>query len=648
MKRHPAFESLPGEHLVAREHVLAPTTGAGKLSAGIRRVLIGRPLATEQQIHERLTKVKGLAVLSSDALSSVAYATEETLLILVLAGTGAVRFSLPIAGAIILLLAIVGASYRQTIAAYPNGGGSYIVSKDNLGAMPWGLIAAAALLVDYVLTVSVSIAAGVAALTSAFPNLTPYTVEFGVLFIAIIMIGNLRGIRESGNIFALPTYIFIFSIVALIIVGLAKLALGIDMPKEPPTIAPVEGLGIFLILRAFASGCTALTGVEAISNGVPAFKPPESKNARATLTWMVVILGVMFAGITILAHQLGIVPNDQETVVSQIARTVFGTGAMYFVIQMATMLILVLAANTSFADFPRLSSILARDGFMPHQFAHRGERLAFSNGIIALAVFSTILLVAFGGETDALIPLYAVGVFTAFTLSQAGMVVHHARVRQPGWRTARVINGVGAIATAVVTIIIAATKFIYGAWIVLVIVPIFIAIMAAIHKHYAYVSRVTHEYDPVAVKPRKIIVMPVAKLDAVAERTLNFARSMCGPGDELIAVHVTLDVDESELADRWAKEDRDVRLVCIESPYRALTRPLLAFIDALSDTDPDAFVTVVLPEFVPQHWYEHLLHNHSALALKAALLFRPRTVVVSVPYIPHDQLTPAGRVFGGR
>ncbi|MBV8084538.1 MAG: APC family permease, partial [Chloroflexi bacterium] len=573
---------------------------------------------------------------------------EETLLILVLAGSGAVRFSLPIAGAIILLLAIVGASYRQTIASYPNGGGSYIVSKDNLGAMPWGLIAAAALLVDYVLTVSVSIAAGVAALTSAFPDLTPYTVEFGVAFIAIIMVGNLRGIRESGNIFALPTYIFIVSIVALIIVGLAKLALGIDMPKATPTIAPVEGLGIFLILRAFASGCTALTGVEAISNGVPAFQPPESKNARTTLTWMVVTLGVMFAGITVLAHQLGIVPSDQETVVSQIARAVFGTGAMYFVIQMATMLILVLAANTSFADFPRLSSILARDGFMPHQFAHRGERLAFSNGIIALAVFSTILLVAFGGETDALIPLYAVGVFTAFTLSQTGMVVHHARVRQPGWRTARVINGVGAVATAIVTIIIAATKFIYGAWIVLLIVPIFIAIMAAIHKHYEYVSRVTHEYDPVVAKPRKVIVMPVAKLDAVAERTLNFARSMCSPGDELIAVHVTLDVEESELADRWAKEDRDVRLVCIESPYRALTRPLLAFIDAMADTDPDAFVTVVLPEFVPQHWYEHLLHNHSALALKAALLFRPGIVVVSVPYIPFDRLTPSPKVFAGR
>ncbi len=638
IRYHRAFQSRGEGRLIAKMEAQEPTTRFGKLFALARRILIGRPLATDQSIHERLTRLKGLAVLSSDALSSIAYATEETLLVLVLAGSGAVRFSLPIAGAIILLLLIVGASYRQTITAYPNGGGSYIVSKENLGAMPWGLTAAAALLVDYVLTVSVSVAAGVAALTSAFPDLAPYTVPIGVAFIALITIGNLRGIRESGNIFALPTYVFILSIAALIGVGLVKLAIGAQPVHEPAVIAPMEGITLFLVLRAFASGCTALTGVEAISNGVPAFKPPESKNARSTLTWMIGILGVMFAGITLLAHLLGITPNDQETVVSQIARAVFGGGWMYFLIQMSTMLILVLAANTSFADFPRLSSILARDGFMPHQLAHRGERLAFSNGIIVLALFSTFLLVAFGGQTDALIPLYAVGVFTAFTLSQAGMVVHHARVRQPGWRTARVINALGAMATGIVTIIIAGTKFIYGAWIVLLIVPIFIAIMVAIKKHYDYVSRVTQEYDELAGRVKKIVIVPLAKLDSVSERTLNFARSICTADDELIPVHITMNVDESEFAERWIRDGRETRLVCIESPYRALTRPLLSYIDAMAETEPGAIMTVVLPEFVPQHWYEHLLHNHTALALKAALLFRPGVVVVSVPYLPHGRL----------
>ncbi|MBV9119762.1 MAG: APC family permease, partial [Chloroflexi bacterium] len=630
------------DRLVAQPPVLEAESASGKIFEGIRRVVIGPRLATDQAIHERLTKVKGLAVLSSDALSSVAYATEEILLVLVLAGSGTFNLSLPIAAAIVALLVIVGASYRQTIAAYPNGGGSYIVANDNLGRLP-GLTAGASLLVDYVLTVAVSVSAGVAALTSAVPDLTIYTVPLGVAFIILITLGNLRGIRESGNIFALPTYVFILSITALVVVGLGRIALGMQAPATPPVVAPVEGLGIFLILRAFASGCTAMTGVEAISNGVPAFKPPESRNASTTLVWMVAILAFMFIGITILAHVMGIAPSDQETVISQIARQTFGTGPMYFLIQVSTMLILVLAANTSFADFPRLSSIMARDGFLPHRFAHRGERLAFSAGIIVLALFSIILLVAFGGQTDALIPLYAIGVFASFTLSQAGMVLHHQRLKEPGWRRKRLINGLGAVTTAVVTVIIAVTKFLYGAWIVLLIIPAIIVLLLAIKRHYEYVEEVTKApLQPPAIS-RKLIIVPIAKLDAVSLRTIAFARSLVREGDEFLAVHVSMDVEQSELVDRWVETEPDLRLVCIESPFRALSRPLLAYIDSIRRSDPAAVVTVVLPEFVPAHWYEHLLHNQSALRLKAALLFRPNTVVVDVPYWPDRAAIPAPR-----
>jgi amino acid transporter len=485
--------------------------------------------------------------------------------------------------------------------------------------------------------VAVSVSAGVAAITSAFPELTPFTVALGVTFTLLIMLGNLRGIRESGNIFALPTYVFILSILALIAVGLVRLAAGMPPPHPLAATQPVEGLGLFLILRAFASGCTAMTGVEAISNGVPAFKPPEAPNARTTLTWMVGILAVMFAGITVLARALNIMPSDQETVVSQIAAAVFGRGGAYFLIQIATMLILVLAANTSFADFPRLSSILARDGFMPHQFAHRGDRLAFSYGIVVLAGLSIVLLVAFGGQTDALIPLYAVGVFTAFTLSQAGMVVHHRRVRQPGWRAARLINGFGAVLTGLVTIVIAGTKFIYGAWIVLLLIPLLIWLMLAIKRHYRYVDEVTHHSARTPSRFSNVIIVPVAKLNAVSERTLAYARTIAPKGEDVVAVHVSLGVDQSDLVERWKDWSEQARLVCIESPYRSLVKPLLAYIDQARREAGDGMVTVVLPEFVPSHWYEHLLHNHAGLRLKAALLFRPNTVVASVPYWPEAE-----------
>ncbi|HVA23813.1 MAG TPA: APC family permease [Chloroflexota bacterium] len=635
-RHQPTFQYLDDGHLVARPELLKPTTGVEKVLDGFKRACIGDPLSNERAIHERLTKLKGLAILSSDALSSVAYATEEILLVLVLAGTGVLGLSLPVAAAIVGLLLIVGASYRQTIGAYPNGGGSYIVASDNLGTMP-GLIAGASLLVDYVLTVAVSVSAGVAALTSAFPNLTAYTVEIGVAFTLLIMVGNLRGIRESGNIFALPTYVFIAGILALIAVGMVRLATGMPAPHPLEVVKPVESLGIFLILRAFASGCTAMTGVEAISNGVPAFKPPEAPNARTTLTWMVGILAVMFTGITILARALNITPNDQETVVSQIAAAVFGRNGMYYLIQIATMLILVLAANTSFADFPRLSSILARDGFMPHQFAHRGDRLAFSYGIVVLTGLSILLLAAFGGQTDALIPLYAVGVFTAFTLSQAGMVVHHKRVRQPGWRTARLINGFGAVLTGIVTVVIAATKFIYGAWIVLLLIPLLIWLMLAIKRHYAYVDRVMNEPVHIPSRLKNRIIVPIAKLNAVSERTMAYARSIAPQGDDVIAVHVSMGVEQSDLVEHWKDWSEQARLVCIESPYRSLIKPLLAYVDQARREVGDGMVTVVLPELVPAHWYEHLLHNHAGLRLKAALLFRPNTVVASVPYWPEGK-----------
>ena len=622
--------------LEATEQAHAPRSATGRLVNSVKRVLIGQPLPSAQAIHERLTKLKALAVLSSDALSSVAYATEETLLVLILAGSAALSFSLPIAAGIVALMVIVGFSYRQTIRAYPKGGGSYIVTKDNLGTLP-GLLAGASLLIDYVLTVAVSVSAGVAALASMAPSLLPHLVLMGVLFIAFITIANLRGIRESGNIFAVPTYVFIASMFAMIIAGFIHLFTGGAHPATAVQ-APqaIEGLGLWLVLRAFASGCSAMTGVEAISDGVPAFKEPQAPNARTTLLWMVAILATMFGGITLLAHFFGILPQQPsdpqyQTVLSLIAHEVFGSGFMYYLIQIATALILVLAANTSFSDFPRLSYFLARDSFMPHQYGHRGERLAYSTGILTLGLLSTVLLVAFKAQTDALIPLYAVGVFSAFTLSQSSMVRRWLTRREPGWRTSWVVNAIGALATGLVLVVIVGTKFIYGAWIVILLIPIIILMFLTIHRHYTRVHEQLEGDAPISPAAiRHTIIVPVADLNRLTISTLAYARSL---SSNVTAVHIAEDEDAAgEFRQKWEEWGDKVPLVTIESPYRSVVGPLLRYIDNIDRRDAYDTVTVILPEFVTAHWWENLLHNQTALRLKAALLFRPGTVVTSVPY----------------
>lgn len=634
------FERAGPGHLVVSEESMESRGNVGRAYGRAKRVLIGAPLTTAAAAHERLTKVKALAVLSSDALSSVAYATEEILRILILAGIGALSLSLPIGAAIVALLIIVGVSYRQTIKAYPHGGGSYIVAKDNLGELP-SLTAAGALLFGYVLTVAVSIAAGVSALVSAVPSLQTHRVALGIGFITLVTVLNLRGIRESGSIFAVPTYLFLLGMFALLAVGFIRNAAdGFAVHPPPPDAVQVAGtssVAIFLILRAFSSGCAALTGVEAISDGVPAFNPPEWKNARTTLTAMITILATTFAGITFLAHQYGSFPMPAEeagyqTVVSQIARDVFGSfEAGYYYIQFATLAILILAANTAFSDFPRLSFFLARDGYLPRQFTFRGDRLAFTTGIVTLGLLAILVLALFGGETERLIPLYAVGVFTAFTLSESGMVQRWRRLKEPGWERGLAINLVGAISTGVVAIVFAVSNFTHGAWIVIVLIPILILGFRAIHGHYQSATGELATQTP--LDPSEIshtVIVPIAAVNRVARQTLAYAKSI---SDNVTAVHVTDDEEAIEAMQRaWDDLGTDIPLTIIESPYRSLVTPLLNYIDEIDRQRPDDTLTVILPEFVARHWWEQLLHNQTALRIKAALLFRPGTVVTSVPY----------------
>jgi amino acid transporter len=582
--------------------------------------------------HERLSRVTGLAVLSSDALSSVAYATDFILSTLVVAGLAAFSHAIPISLVIAALLAIVAFSYRQTIHAYPTGGGAYIVAKENIGAMA-GLIAAASLLVDYTLTVSVSISAGVLAITSAFPRLDVFRVELCLLFLAILMVGNLRGIRESGRIFAVPTYFFVVSIGVLILAGAYKYLTGSVAPVNAP-LPPEAGhapLTVFLLLTAFANGCTAMTGVEAVSNGVPAFRPPESKNASATLVAMAVLAIGMFVGITVLAHAYQVIPSAAESGVSQLGRAIFGKGVAYYLMQAATTLILVLAANTAYADFPRLASIVARDGYLPRQFMNQGDRLAFSNGIMVLSVFAAVLIIAFRGDTQGLLPLYMIGVFVSFTLSQAGMVIHWRKTKEAGWKTSAFINGFGAVVTGVVLVIVAVTKTLEGAWIVLLLIPMIVAIFKATRQHYDHVaSQLTlRGYEP-AQRAHNTVVMPIGGMQRAVVEALRYAETL---SDDVRAVYVDIDPKATEQIRRdWDRWGGRVTLVVLPSPYRSVMEPLLGYITQVEAERPNDYVTIILPEFVPARWWQHLLHNQSALLIKGALLFRPNTVVTSVPF----------------
>ncbi|MEX0665047.1 MAG: APC family permease [Acidimicrobiia bacterium] len=612
----------------------------------MKRLLVGRPISTAQQEEQRIPKIIALAVFSSDAISSTAYATEEILFVVAIAGSSlllGLNTLIPIAIAVALLLAIVAFSYRQTIFAYPSGGGSYVVSRENLGENP-SLLAGASLLVDYILTVAVSISAGVAAIISIpeFHDLADKRVELGLGLILFITLMNLRGIKESGRLFAAPTYLYILTLAGLIVYGLYRVFVENDIghvPFDRHAFEAVDGtaraggtLGIFLILKGFSSGAVALSGVEAISNGVPAFRRPESKNAAATLTWMAIILGTLFMGVSVLAHELRPYPSHEKTVLAQLGLQVFGNGAIFFVLQIATAVILVLAANTAYADFPRLSSIIARDGYLPRQLANRGDRLVFSNGVIVLAGAAAVLLVAFGGTTNALIPLYAVGVFTSFTLSQAGMVRHHQKEREEGWKRHIVINGVGSVATGVVTLIIGITKFASGAWVSILVMALIILLFKGIKGHYRKVGAAL-KVEP-GYRPRpwnNTVVVLVGRVHKGVLNAISYAKAL-NPS-HLIAVSVVSDEEEDEaIREQWAEFGIDVPLETVYNPYREMSRPILDFIDELDAQWSNDVITIVIPEFVVRRWWEHLLHNQSALFLKGRLLFRKGTVVTSVPY----------------
>jgi amino acid transporter len=620
------------------------------VAAELKRFIIGRALKTEQAAHERLTKKTALAVFSSDALSSTAYATEEILLVLAVAAAAtqgqSFYYVLPISVGIAALLAIVAISYRQTIHAYPSGGGAYIVAKENLGTNA-GLIAAASLLVDYVLTVSVSIAAGVAAITSAaqgtrFAWLNDHKVFLCLLFIAFIALANLRGVRESGALFATPTYLFIVSFLIMIGYGFFHYwAYGGAAPvPSAEELKTAEGyrlqpLTTLLLLGAFSNGCAALTGIEAISNGVPAFKKPEAQNAATTLVWMAVLLTTMFLGTSVMAYLFHVHPHENETVISQFARIMFTgrIGWFYYVVQAATAAILVLAANTSFADFPRLSSLLARDRFLPRQFANRGDKLVFSNGIIILAVFSAILVVVFAGDTSRLIPLYAVGVFLSFTLSQLGMVRRWNRTKSPRWKKSIVINAVGAVATFIVLCVFIITKFIHGAWIVVVVIPLLVLFFRSIHGHYVDVARQLSMDGLEPLRPiRQSVIVPISGLHRGVLTALEYAKSI-SKNNNVTAVYVDFEEEATaKLREKWERWGIGVKLVVLPSPYRELTRPLLKYIKRVQRHEHDDMITIVLPEFIPAKWWQHILHNQSSLLLKGALLFREGVIVTSVPY----------------
>jgi amino acid transporter len=794
LPRHQPFHHVKEGMLEATEATEVPEGALAHAFYWLKRGLIGIPIATMQDEGERLSKFKALAILSSDAISSVAFATEAILINLVVAGSRYLGLTLPISLVILGLLVIVTISYRQTIPAYPSGGGSYIVARENLGILP-GLVAASALMIDYVLNVAVCVAAGMHNVVSLLPALQPYVIPMDLALVVVMTILNLRGMRESGSIFALPTYFFVASASLLIVVGLVKAYVFLHQPligQFTPTVQAIEPLSIFVILRSFATGCSAMTGVEAISNGIPIFRKPETRNAALTLTWMALILGSLFLGITLLAMTYGIEasPSGNPTVIAKIAQQVF-SGPLIFlfpIFQLSVLGILTLSAETSFAGFPRLAFLLARDGYLPKQFSLRGDRLAFSVGVIALAVLACVLLIIFGGNTNALINLFAVGVFVAFTLSQSGMVVHWwgLRASERHWKRSMLINGVGAVATGLVALVVASMKFLEGAWIVVVLIPLLVLLFTRINHHYQYVERervtslplhpkdihhrllvpiaalnqasklalayarsiapqvtavhvavdrvkadalrtawdewqtslpaqecsaldiidpghrlpllplldyinAVHQQTPeetltvvlpeavesslrrvfyspkilglkatllfrpgivvadvplkqrasngtIPVRPKEVqhrFIVPLAGLDRAALASLAYARSISG---HVIAMHVVVDDERLEQVraswQQWQHQlpaEEETHLVIIESPYRSLLRPILAYIDAVQQRHPEDTLTVIVPEFVVTHWWEYVLHNQIALRLKAALLFRPGVVVLNIP-----------------
>ncbi|MSQ31861.1 MAG: APC family permease [Dehalococcoidia bacterium] len=574
-----------------------------------------------------------MAVLSSDALSSVAYATEELLLVLVLAGPMAVHYSLPIGLAISSLIAIVILSYHQVVKVYSSGGGTYLVAKENLG-VPFGLMAAAGLLVDYVLTVAVSVAAGVAALTAAFPKLHSEGILIGLSFIVFLTILNLRGVRQSGKFLFLPVYGFIFSFVLMIGVGVWRYLVNGEpaVPVSGTLPAAVHGLTLFLLLRAFSSGSTALTGIEAISNAVQTMKPPEASNARKTLLLLGVISVSLFVGITFLSYKFAIIPQEGKTVVSQVAQAAFGNGFGFYIIQIFTALILLLAANTAYADFPRVCSNLGRDSYLPRQLANLGDRLVYSNGIIALGVIAGLLLTVFSGSVHKLIPLYAIGVFICFSLNQAGMVRHWYRVREKGWEIGLVINGIGAVVTTTVFMIILVTKFTSGGWLIMVAIPILMMGFLGIKSHYTEVSlELSLDSPGESFEPHDHrVIIPIGAVHRAVIPAVRYAKSI---SKDVTAVYVASDPEAAgRLRERWERIGAGIPLVVIHSPYRVVVKPLIEYIDAASHSTEDSLVTVVLPEFIPHQWWQHILHNQTALFIKAALLFKRKVVVTSVPF----------------
>ncbi len=651
---HAPFFRYSGKgQLTAKEAASIPTTPGARLVARIRAVLLGRPLHQEAELGERLTKPKALAIFSSDAISSSAYATEEIILAFVLGGAAlaALQWSLPVAIGIAALLAVVAFSYRQVCIAYPTGGGSYSVSKANFGRLA-SLVAASALLIDYNLTAAVSTSSAVEQIVSAFPALSDVRVLIGVGALGLITLANLRGLREAGNIFAVPTYLFMFSAFAMIALGAYRIIVLGERHLPPPEVvaATAETAGavsLFLLLRAFASGAVALTGTEAIATGVPAFKPPEARNAATTLLVMAGVLAILFIGITFLATNFAIYPTvpelfgegvEHKTVIAQVAGTVFGsTSIPFYLFQAFTALLLFLAANTSFAAFPRLAAVLGEDGFFPRQFSLRGDRLAFSMGILLLGLIAASLVVIAGGKTHALIPLYAVGVFIDFTISQAGMIRHWLRTRERGWRYRLAINAVGCAATAIVAVVVTGVKFFDGAWFVILLIPILVSMMLFIRREYDDQERELHVREDLVVEGphrEQRVVIPVNGINRAVIQAVNFGRTL---SRDVRAVYVTEDSEAGEaVRERWERQVPGVPLVIVESPYRAVISPILAYLDVLDQAwppDKEAPVTiVVLPEYVARHWWERLLYNQTAKRLKAAILGREHTVIADVPY----------------